>query len=469
MRGWRAVFSMAVVVGVAAFLPRPVPAEVGLTLAPSVAGQIDRLGKNEVHSGRTPGIAIGVVEDGRLVYARGFGFANVAKHVPMTAETEFYVGTMTMPFTASAVLLLSQASKLALDDKVSKFVPEFRAAREVTINQLLTQTSGLPDPRRLHGAAFDQTRTLKFADLFDAIDKMNPTVTPGAVYADNPLNYLLAGLIVERAAGVPLSDYLEQHVFIPLIMDHSFLAGDSGISSDHAVGYSWTHSGFMPASSSDPTWMGGYAGLVSTIEDLAKWDIEMPILLRVDALRTMTAPSAQKGPTHYGMGWVVDRRGGKEFVWSNGETSGYRSMNALLLNSHVAVIVLSNADSVHGGVTIPEEIGSRILDILVPPTTARLDNAIVARAKECLQRLASGHLDRSELTPSFDAYLTDELIARENLAALGTLQTMVPISSSTEANGDTLYEFLVRYPRGQYHYQFELAPDGKIDGIQLVA
>ncbi len=470
MRGWRAVFSTALVIAVAASLPRPAPAEVGLTLAPSVAGQIDRLGKNEVHSGRTPGIAIGVVEDGRLVYARGFGFANVARHFPMAPETEFYVGTMTMQFTASAVLMLSQAGKLSLDDKVSKYVPDFKAARDVTITQLLTQTSGLPDPRRLHGPAFDQTHALKFADLFEAIDKMNVTVTPGAAYADNPLNYLLAGLIVERAAGVPLSDYLEQHVFIPLIMDHTFLAGDSGISSNHAVGYTWTHRGFTPASPWDPTWMGGYAGLVSTIEDLAKWDIEMPILLRVDALRTMTAPSAQKGPTHYGMGWVVDRRGGKEFVWSNGETSGYRSMNALLPASHVAVIVLSNADSAHGGgITIPEEIGARILDILVPPTTARLDNAIVARAKECLQRLASGHLDRSELTPSFDKYLSDDLIARENLAALGTLQTMVPISSSTEANGDTLYEFLVRYPRGQYHYQFELAPDGKIDGIALVA
>jgi D-alanyl-D-alanine carboxypeptidase len=469
MRGWRAVFSTAVLFGVAALLPRPAWAEVGLSLAPSVAGQIDRLGRNEVHSGRTPGIAIGVVEDGRLVYARGFGFANVSKHVPMTPETEFYVGTMTMQFTASAALLLSQAGKLSLDDRVSKYVPEFRAARDVTIAQLLTQTSGLPDPRRLHGPEFDQTHTLKFGDLFAAIDKTNPTVTPGP-YADNPLNYLLAGLIVERAAGVPLSDYLEQHVFIPLIMDHSFLAGDSGIAPNHAVGYAWTHHGFTPASSWDPTWMGGYAGLVSTIEDLAKWDIEMPILLRVDALRTMSAPSAQKGPTHYGMGWVVDRRGGKEFIWSNGETSGYRSMNALLPALHVSVIVLSNADSVRaGGVTIPEEIGSRILDILVPPTTARLDNAIVARAKECLQKLASGHLDRSELTPSFDAYLTDELLVRENLAALGTLQTMVPISSSTEANGDTLYEFLVRYPQGQYHYEFELAPDGKIDGIALVA
>lgn len=468
MRSWRAVFSTALVVGVAGS-PPPAEAQGGLTLAPPVAAQIDRLARNEVHSGRTPGIAVGVVEDGRLVYARGFGFANVSKHVPMTPETEFSVGTMTMQFTAAAVLLLVQANKLALDDRVSKFAPEFRTARDVTITQLLTQTSGLPDPRRLHGVPYDPAHPVKYADLFAAIDRLNLTVTPGVAYADNPLNYLLAGIIVERAAGVPLSDYLEQHVFIPLIMDHSFLAGDSGISPNHAAGYSWTHRGFAPAGTLDPTWLGGYAGLVSTIEDLAKWDVEMPILLRVDALRTMTSPSAQKGPTHYGMGWVVDRRGGKEFLWSNGEVPGYRSVNALLPNSHVAVIVFSNADSSRSGVTVPEEIGARILDVLVPPTTARLDNAIVTRARECLQKLASGRLDRAELTPSFDAYLTDDLIARENIAALGTLQTMVPISSSTESNGDTLYEFLVRYPHALYHYEFELAPNGKIDGIALVA
>ena len=82
--------------------------------------------------------------------------------------------------------------------------------------------------------------------------------------------------------------------------------------------------------------------------------------------------------------------------------------------------------------------------------------------------LRQSRLDRSELTPAFSAYLTDDLVARENFAALGRLQVIVPISSSTESGGDTLYEFLVRYPRAQYHYDFEVAPDGKIDGIMLV-
>ena len=193
----------------------------------------------------------------------------------------------------------------------------------------------------------------------------------------------------------------------------------------------------------------------------------MPVLLRVDSVRLLFTPGTNAGPTQYGMGWVVDRRGGRDFYWSNGEISGYRAMNALLPDHHVSVIVLSNADSLHGPATIPEEIGNRILDVLAPPKTAQLDNPVISRAKDWLARLASRNIDRSELTPTFSAYLTDELIAREDFAALGTLQTIVPISSSTEKNGDTLYVFLVRYPNSQYRYNFEVAPNGKVDGITL--
>ncbi len=313
------------------------------------------------------------------------------------------------------------------------------------------------------------TRSVKLADIFAAVDLLKPAAPPGTVYANNPLNYLVLGLIVQRASGVTLSDFLEQRIFIPLIMDHSFLAGDNGISPAHATGYTRAARGFVPAPTWDPAWLEGSSGLVSTIDDLAKWDIEMPVLLRVDAVRTMYTPAAATGPTHYGMGWVIDSRGGREFVWSNGEISGYRAMNAQLPGDHISVIVFSNADSVHGGVTVPEQIGARVLDVLVPPTHARLDNAVVTRAKDWLNRLASKRLDRSELTPSFSAYLTDDLVARENFASLGRLQVIVPISSSTETNGDTLYEFLVRYPRAQYHYDFEVAPNGKIDGIALVS
>jgi len=471
MRLWGPVFATALVVGgLARALTGPACADTELALTPAVSDRIDRMAKDQVHAGRTPGIAIGVVEDGRLVYARGFGFATLAKHVPMTPDTEFFAGGLTMQFTAAAILLLAQDRKLSLDDHVAKYVPEFRLGGDVTIEQLLTQTSGLPNYTTMPNIASDLTRTIKLNDLLALVDGLKPTAPPGTTYANNPLNYLLAGLIVERVSNVTLSDYLEQHIFLPLVMNHTFLAGDNGISPSHATGYTPTSRGFAVAPTWDPAWLGGASGLVSTIYDLAKWDIEMPVLLRVDSVRTMFTPSASNGPTHYGMGWVIDRRGGKDFVWSNGEISGYRAMNALLPGQQIGVIVLSNASPLQGGaVTVPEELGARILDILVPPTSAHLDNAIVERAKEWLQRLASRHLNRAELTPSFSAYLTDELVARENFAGLGPLQAIAPISSTSESNGDTLYEFLVRYPRAQYHYEFEVTSDGKINELALMA
>ncbi|MBV9719158.1 MAG: beta-lactamase family protein [Candidatus Eremiobacteraeota bacterium] len=468
MRRAAALFATALIVAILALGEPPARAQNVVAVTPSISDRIDRIAIDEIHGGRTPGIAIGIVEDGRVAYARGFGFANIWPHAPMTAETEFYAGDLTMQFTAAAVLLLAQQGKLKLDDTVTKYVPEFRLGNDVTIAQLLTQTSGLPSYAGVTGVSTDPTKTVKLADLLAAVDKLKPSAPPGTTYSNNPLNYMLAGLIVERASGVTLSDYLEQNIFIQLVMDHSFLAGDNGIAASRATGYTRTPQGFAAAPAWDPAWLDGSLGLVSTIDDLAKWDIEMPVLLRVDALRTMFTPAANVGPTQYGMGWVIDRRGGKEYVWTDGQISGYRALNAVLPEQHVGVIVFSNADSSRGGVTVPEEVAARVLDILVPATTAHLDNAVVTRAKEWLGRLAARRIDRAELTPSFSAILTDDLVARENFASLGRLQTIVPLSSTTETNGDTLYEFLVRYPRAQYHYDFEVTPSGKIDGITLV-
>ncbi|HLX26130.1 MAG TPA: serine hydrolase domain-containing protein [Candidatus Cybelea sp.] len=469
MRHSAAFLATALIVGVSAQLaPWTARAQTAVGFTQATADRIDRIAVEEIHAGRTPGIAIGIIEDGKLVYDRGFGFATISPHAPMTSTTQFYCGGLTAQFTAASILLLAQDGKLKLDDAVSKYVPEFHLGAGVTIAQLLTQTSGLPSYVGAPGIPNDFTHTIKLASLLSAVDTEKPVAAPGTVYQKNPVNYMLAGLIVERASGVTLSDYLEQHIFIPLVMNQSFLAGDSGISPTHATGYLKAAQGFTPAPTWDPAWLGGDSGLVSTIDDLAKWDIEMPVLLRVDAVRTMFTPPTGVGQTRYGMGWVVDRRAGQEFVWTNGALPGYRAFNALLPNQHVGVIVFSNADAPRG-VTVPEEVGARILDVLVPRTTAALDNAVIARAKEWLARLASRQLDRSELTPRFSAILTDDLVEHEDFAALGRLQTIVPLASTIEPNGDTLYEFLVRYPRAQYHYKFEVAPSGKIDGLTLVS
>ena len=232
MRRWARPLGVAQAVLLACALPAQADA---VALAPAISGQIDALAKDQLHAGRTVGLALGVVQDGHLVYAQGFGFASLSPHVPMTTDTEFYVGGLTMQFTAAAILLLAQDGKLHLDDRLTRFFPQFHAGANVSVEQLLTQTSGLPQPSQVPGLPTDFTHPVKLTDAFSAIDRKGATPAPDAAYENNPLNYLIAGAIVERASGLPLSDYLQQHILIPLVMNHTFLAGDSGIAPTHAA------------------------------------------------------------------------------------------------------------------------------------------------------------------------------------------------------------------------------------------
>jgi hypothetical protein len=138
-----------------------------------------------------------------------------------------------------------------------------------------------------------------------------------------------------------------------------------------------------------------------------------------------------------------------------------------LPDEHVAVIVLSNADSLHGQTTIsPERLASRILDTVAPLPPAHFGNVIVQRASEWLGRLAKVDIDRTQLTSQFSQYLSDQVVIRADLKDLGPVQSMVPIESF-QRSGDTVYVFDVKFARGALRYQFALTPDGKIDGLLL--
>jgi CubicO group peptidase (beta-lactamase class C family) len=433
-----------------------------------MSNRIDDLGMQVRRDKRSPGLAIAVVEDGRIVYARGFGLGDITARRNIDPGTQFYVGGISEQFTSAAILLLQQDGKLKLDDKVSKYVPELTVSPNVTILQLLQQTSGLPDYTKAPGLKAEMTRSVKLADIITAVDKMPPAAAPGAKFQYNNFNYMIAGLVVERAGGVPLSDYLQQHIFLPLVMNESFYAGDRGISPSHAVGYTGSPGHFVRAQAWDSAWLFGTAGLVTNVYDLAKWDIGLPLLLRVDAERAMFTPSGAPGEAQYGLGWVIDERGGKRYIWHNGEIPGYLSMNAILPDDNVAVIVVENTDRFTSRrVASPEALAADVLDILMPPAVMHVDNAVMSKAREWLARIADKRIDRTQLTPAFSTYLTDSLVAQSNFAALGKPETLVPIASIPGDNGDVVYEFFVRFPHDHYHYKLTLAKDGKIDGLVL--
>jgi D-alanyl-D-alanine carboxypeptidase len=421
---------------------------------PATAQRIDGIVEAEVRAHRTPGIAVGVVESGRIIYARGFGRASISRNIDVSPATQFGIGQLSEAFTAAALLMLEQSGKLKLTDAVTTYLPNLTVAHDVTLRDLLDQTSGLP-------------HVSNWPHLLAAANAAKPVAPPHTAYDPNPLNYLLAGMIVERITGVPLSDYVEQHIFLPLVMDSSLYTGETGVSTAHAVGYTVHGGQFVKAQPWSATRTAGDSGIISNVYDLAKWDIEFPILLRVDAVSEMFAPGLPGSLDRHAMGWTIDQRDGKRFVWQNGEIPGYHAMNALLPDDHVAVIVLVNTDSFGGPASLPESVAGRILDVLVPPSAQRIDNAVVTRAREWLGRLASGRIDRTQLAPEFNHYLSDAVVRQANIAALGRVVSMIPIASTPVSAGGTEYEFLVHFEHGMRHYHFTVDADGRISFISF--
>jgi D-alanyl-D-alanine carboxypeptidase len=217
----------------------------------------------------------------------------------------------------------------------------------------------------------------------------------------------------------------------------------------------------------DPSQLFSAGGLITNVFDLSKWDIGLPLLLHVDSVSAMWTPSGAPGAMSYGMGWVIDQRGGHRYIWHNGEISGYHAMNAILPDDHVAVIVLANVDQLNSDDTVsPERVASRILDVVAPLPPTHVDNVIVTRAKEWIDRLARLDMDRTQLTQNFNEYLTDDLVSRSNFKALGRIVSMTPVESYQES-GDNVYVFLTHFEHGTYDYQFRITAQGKIDGILL--
>lgn len=442
-------------------LPTPVPVD------DAKARAIDAIARGELHAGSTPGLAIGIVEDGLLIYSRGFGYADIAAKRKVTTQTKFLAGGISEQFTAASVLLLAQDKKLSLTDRVTRFIPELGMARDVTISQLLAHTSGLPNLTDVPGVPRDLSRPLKLEETLRDLDKMKLAAAPGTQFNRNTLDYALAGLIVQRVAGEPLSVFMQTRIFEPLIMTSTFLAGDQG-AGGYARGYTRENGRFREVRGPDVTWLFGSGDLITTVDDLAKWDIGLPLLLNVDSVRTMWSANTAPGGGLYGMGWIVDQRGGQTFVWRNGTLPGYHAMNALLPEEHVAVIVLSNAGSPNATSTVsPERLAYRILDLVAPLPPAHFDNVIVRRASEWLDRLARLDIDRTQLTPAFSQYLSDRVVIQADLRSEGPLESIVPVENF-QRSGDTVYVFDIRFRRGgSMRYQFALTPDGKIDQLVL--
>src|ERR1051326_3823655 len=190
-----------------------------------LAQQIDAYVKRYADQGLFSGVVL-VAQHGEVKYEHAFGFADRAFGTPNTTATKFQIASVSKPITAAAILVLADRGKLALDDPLSKYVPDFPNGDKITIDQLLMHTSGLNDasatPEYSDWSRFPQTT----AQLVDRVKNMRPRGAPGEKYSYSNSNYHVLAYIIEKVSGQPYGDFLTANIFNPLGMNETRHHGD---------------------------------------------------------------------------------------------------------------------------------------------------------------------------------------------------------------------------------------------------
>jgi len=303
-----------------------------------------------------PGVVVGVVSDQELMWSRGFGHANVEADQHMETDTRFRMASHSKLFTATAIMQLREEGKVRLDDPVTDYLPWFalRSASPddppITVEHLLTHSSGLPREAGSHWSDFDFPTSEEVQAL---MSDRNAAFSPEVRWKYSNLAYTIAGMVVEKASGMSWADYLQENIFDPLGMSASSVDREDP---KMATGYGRR----MPDGSRqvlpfvDARGMAAATGLTSTVEDMARFVSAQfrtgkrgaDRLLRTASLREMHRIRMLESTwtRGQGIGFSVRRVDDKLYVGHGGGYPGYTTNTTIQLDSKVGVIVLTNTN-----------------------------------------------------------------------------------------------------------------------------
>ncbi len=325
----------------------PAASFAGITTVPSA--RITAAVERQLTSSGVPGAQVIVLKHGRIVYERCFGVRRLGGP-PVRPATRFEIGSDTKQFTAAAILQLKENGRLRLDDRLAKYVPAFPHAKEITLRELLDQTSGLPDyVLTNHFLHITQTS----AGSFERIEHLaaGPLhFTPGSRWEYSNANYVALGRVIEIASGQTYDAYIAAHLFARAGMTQTTTIAHEAQVADMATGY-WRgrerKGPFVPAPEIGASWTWAAGEIVSTTADLAKWDraLQSGRIISASDFALMTSPARLKNGKldDYGFGWWIDPVAGHIDVYHDGDTYGMSSSNNLFPADGIDVIVLENA------------------------------------------------------------------------------------------------------------------------------
>ncbi|MEL6673259.1 MAG: serine hydrolase [Bacteroidota bacterium] len=328
----------------------------------------------------TPGCALGIFQEGEIVYAKGYGLANLEYEIPNDAQSVFRIGSTSKQFTAACIVLLAQADKLALDDPLRKFFPDFPAyANQITVRHLLNHTSGLRDYLTLSflkGLGDDDW--YRDEDIMDWLVKQQAlNFEPGSEFLYSNSGYWLLGQIVNQVSGMNMADFAQQAIFEPLGMSHThFHNNHNRIVKKRASGYSPTGPDTYEISMTTLNMIGD-GGIFTSIEDIKKWD---DAYYRSETLSpAFWAAMTERGLLNngdtldYAAGLFVDQHKGLPVISHGGAFVGFRAELMRFPEQRLSIAVFANRADAN-----PTGMAFQVADILLADTYPKVEKPQVA-------------------------------------------------------------------------------------------
>lgn len=416
-----------------------------------MTAKFDSIVSEVVEDPNGPGFAIQISKDGKTIYQKAVGKANLELDVDITPDHIFRIGSITKQFTTAAILKLKEQGKLSLQDELTKYIPDYpTGGNKITVEHLMTHTSGIKS----------YTSMPEFRTEF-----MSTHMTPKeliAVFKDEPMDfktgekelynnsaYILLGFIIEKVSGKSYEEYIETEIFEPLGMTHSSYEVESDIIPNRAYGYDREDGNYINAPYLSMTLPYAAGSLLSTTDDLRKWHTAfMNDEVVNEASRTAAHTSAKLldgTETGYGYGWGIGEFKGSKRIGHSGGINGFLSDSQYFPEEKILITVLSNCNC-HS----PQQL-------LMPLAATAIGKPIIEPEEQQLDlSIAKEYVGKYQLTPSL--VLNVELDG-DRLRAKPTGQEPVYMKPI----GD--HKFFISIISSELHFHPE--PDGSVKSLTL--
>jgi CubicO group peptidase (beta-lactamase class C family) len=302
--------------------------------------------KGEMERQHIPGLALLVTQDGKVIRSEGFGLANVELQVPVKPETIFQSGSVGKQFTATAVMMLVEAGKVGINDRLTKYFPEAPPSwKNVTVRELLSHTGGFGDYPKNFNFRKDWTEP----QLIKLVESIPLAYPPGTKWEYSNLGYLTLGILIHRVSGKFYGDFLQQRIFQPLGMEATRIISEADIIPNRAAGYR-----LVKGELKNQEWVApgmnttADGSLYFSIVDLSKWDAALyeGKLLKPSSFDLMWTPvklkNGQANKAGYGFGWFIEQRKGHRCIHHDGSWQGFETAIDRYVDDHLSVVALTN-------------------------------------------------------------------------------------------------------------------------------